>query len=316
MSHNATGHAFRQRLPGPEKWLLVCLADRADDWGDSIFLSLDTLEEKTGFSRSTLKRLFRKLILTHKAVVCVARATPVSPPFYRIVGVPEPIESKGPMSCPPVLRKAVLYAFSQTCEYCKQPGTKDLGPDGKAWNIERVLPASRGGVYTPDNVTLSCRHCNLRKKANPAPAGTRTLTDMLNLERVRSEPPPKKGTGPAGPRDLAPPEVQPEPREGADLDPDPSLDPSLDLKKQGAAHPTAPRKHKTNETPDDNLGVITKLAHEVFDVCGEGVELGEAAEALKSRCAHPRMRIAYNATVIRKALDSALWQRRNRRRPA
>jgi hypothetical protein len=76
--------------------------------------------------------------------------------------------------------------------------------------------------------------------------------------------------------------------------------------KQAAAPPTA-------TTPDENVGVITVLAHGLLDILGlpKDHELGEYADALKDRCAEQK--ILYDGTVVRKALDSAIWQRRQKR---
>ncbi len=81
---------------------------------------------------------------------------------------------------------------------------------------------------------------------------------------------------------------------------------NLDLKDKAAAapRPSAPR----SEPPDENLRIITKLAHEAIDIEGIGAELGLLADAVKSLCAI-RV-IAYNSDVVRKAVDSALAQRR------
>lgn len=80
----------------------------------------------------------------------------------------------------------------------------------------------------------------------------------------------------------------------------------LDLKDQAVAapRPSVPR----SEPPGENLRIITKLAHEAIDIEGLGAELGLLADAVKSLCA-TRV-IAYNSDVVRKAVDSALAQRR------
>ncbi len=81
---------------------------------------------------------------------------------------------------------------------------------------------------------------------------------------------------------------------------------NLDLKDKAAAapRPSAPR----SEPPDENLRIITKLAHEAIDIEGVAADLGILAGAVKSLCAI-RV-IAYNSDVVRKAVDSALAQRR------
>ena len=81
---------------------------------------------------------------------------------------------------------------------------------------------------------------------------------------------------------------------------------NLDPKDKAAAapRPSVPR----SEPPAENVRIITKLAHEAIDIEGTGAELGQLADAVKSLCAI-RV-IAYNSEVVRKAVDSALAQRR------
>lgn len=78
-------------------------------------------------------------------------------------------------------------------------------------------------------------------------------------------------------------------------------DPSLERSEEKAG--AAPR---LIDWPDENVAVITKLAHEVLDRFPRADE-GDIAEAVKTRCA--TLRIAYRSDVVRKALDSAKWQR-------
>lgn len=42
-------------------------------------------------------------------------------------------------------------------------------PDGSAWEIDRIVPGSKGGGYEAHNVTLSCKPCNRVKGAKLAP---------------------------------------------------------------------------------------------------------------------------------------------------
>jgi hypothetical protein len=64
------------------------------------------------------------------------------------------------------------------------------------------------------------------------------------------------------------------------------------------------------ENPNDNIGVITKLAHEAYDLLGTKADHFELVETLKSRCA--TLGILYRSDVVLKALDSAKWQREHR----
>lgn len=73
---------------------------------------------------------------------------------------------------------------------------------------------------------------------------------------------------------------------------------------QAAAAP--PSSPSAAETPDDNIGVITVIAHEAIDQLGPTHT--DLTDTVKSLCAIRG--IAYHSGVVRKALDSALVQRR------
>lgn len=51
-------------------------------------------------------------------------------------------------------RRAVLVRDSFECQYCK----------GRAESVDHVLPRSRGGTHTWENVVACCRRCNARKE--------------------------------------------------------------------------------------------------------------------------------------------------------
>jgi len=62
----------------------------------------------------------------------------------------------------PVSRRTVLSRDDYTCQYCGvQPGKGEL-------TIDHVLPRSRGGDHTWENVTTACGPCN-RRKGNRTP---------------------------------------------------------------------------------------------------------------------------------------------------
>jgi len=63
-----------------------------------------------------------------------------------------------------------------------------------------------------------------------------------------------------------------------------------------------------SEPPTENFRIITKIAHEAIDIEGIDADLGQLADAVKSLCAIRS--ITYNSDVVRKAVDSALAQRR------
>ncbi len=57
----------------------------------------------------------------------------------------------------PCSRRGVIARDRETCQYCgEQPGRVHL-------TVDHVMPRSRGGLTTWDNVTTACRECNHRK---------------------------------------------------------------------------------------------------------------------------------------------------------
>ena len=73
----------------------------------------------------------------------------------------------------PLTRRTVLARDHYTCQYCgRQPRRKEL-------TVDHVLPRSRGGETTWENVVTACQRCNGRK-------GSRT-PEEANLS-IRSKP--------------------------------------------------------------------------------------------------------------------------------
>lgn len=69
-------------------------------------------------------------------------------------------------------RRAVFARDNHTCQYC----------GGRAESIDHVVPRSRGGEHSWENVVAACRRCNTRKMNRlPGEAG-------LKLMRKPSEP--------------------------------------------------------------------------------------------------------------------------------
>jgi 5-methylcytosine-specific restriction endonuclease McrA len=61
-------------------------------------------------------------------------------------------------------RKAVFLRDGHACQYCGR----------QAENVDHVLPRSRGGRHSWDNVVAACRKCNARKENRlPAEVGLR-----------------------------------------------------------------------------------------------------------------------------------------------
>ncbi len=67
-------------------------------------------------------------------------------------------------------RRAVFLRDGHRCQYCGSP----------AENIDHVVPRSRGGTHTWDNVVAACRPCNARKE-------DRLLSEIGHM-RLRRQP--------------------------------------------------------------------------------------------------------------------------------
>ncbi|WP_457158792.1 HNH endonuclease [Modestobacter sp. SYSU DS0875] len=76
----------------------------------------------------------------------LAVAVPVVVRLTRYVRVPYPVQV-------PLSRRAVFTRDGSICVYC----------GGSATSIDHVVPRSRGGTHTWDNVVAACRRCNHTK---------------------------------------------------------------------------------------------------------------------------------------------------------
>jgi 5-methylcytosine-specific restriction endonuclease McrA len=66
----------------------------------------------------------------------------------------------------PLTRRNVFHRDAHTCQYC--------GFHGESLSIDHIVPRSRGGGDTWDNVTTACLPCNVRKgNRTPREAGMR-----------------------------------------------------------------------------------------------------------------------------------------------
>jgi 5-methylcytosine-specific restriction endonuclease McrA len=82
--------------------------------------------------------------VVHSATVSLA--VPVVVRLTRYVRVPYPAQV-------PLSRRAVFTRDGSTCVYCGSSAT----------SIDHVVPRSRGGTHTWDNVVAACRRCNHAK---------------------------------------------------------------------------------------------------------------------------------------------------------
>lgn len=170
-----------------EKLVLLALADHANDHGGRIYPGMALLSHKTSVPERTLQRIIGGLIdrgviarvLRRNEDTPKTKGQPAKPLRYEYrlsfadcFQAPEPDYSK----CPGWLRVATIEAFMGVCQYCGHHGSRETGPDGKSWHIDRIVPGSRGGRYAPENVTLACHSCNSSKGAKEV-SGVRCLVD-------------------------------------------------------------------------------------------------------------------------------------------
>jgi 5-methylcytosine-specific restriction endonuclease McrA len=82
----------------------------------------------------------------------VVHAEVISLPVPVVVRLTRYVRVPFPASVP-LSRRAVFTRDGQTCVYC----------GGSATSIDHVVPRSRGGTHTWDNVVAACRRCNHTK---------------------------------------------------------------------------------------------------------------------------------------------------------
>ena len=101
--------------------------------------------------RAIVLVLAEKAVSVHSApeevhAETVSLPVPVVVRLTRYVRVPYPAQV-------PLSRRAVFHRDASTCVYC----------GGSATSIDHVVPRSRGGTHTWDNVVAACRRCNHTK---------------------------------------------------------------------------------------------------------------------------------------------------------
>lgn len=73
------------------------------------------------------------------------------------------------------LRSPVASRANERCEYCQYP--EQFSPS--SFQVEHIVPRSRGGLTEPTNLALACSHCNAHK------ATRENGTDPLTGTNVR-----------------------------------------------------------------------------------------------------------------------------------
>lgn len=91
-----------------------------------------------------------EIVARDRAEFHAERLTVPCPSVIRLVHyVRVPYRNRVPLS-----RRAVFARDDHRCQYCNRP----------AENLDHVIPRSRGGEHTWENVVAACRPCNSRKE--------------------------------------------------------------------------------------------------------------------------------------------------------
>jgi 5-methylcytosine-specific restriction endonuclease McrA len=74
-------------------------------------------------------------------------------------------------------RRNLMLRDGFQCQYCgRRPHQRDL-------NIDHVIPRSRGGADTWENLVISCRACNLKKGRRTPPEASMVLLRIPQAPR-------------------------------------------------------------------------------------------------------------------------------------
>jgi hypothetical protein len=158
--------AMELRIPTEEKFLAVCISDRAGTDGVFTF-SQEQLSRDTSMSAERLGSAMDWLIehgiveLTFQFIDDIRYQQERR---YRLL-LPSTETPRYPnfTNCPSKLRDAVILNFAEICSYCDGRGDSTVGPDGAPWSVDRIIPGAHGGLYVAGNVTLACKSCNSSK---------------------------------------------------------------------------------------------------------------------------------------------------------
>jgi 5-methylcytosine-specific restriction endonuclease McrA len=158
------------------KWTLMALADHAHADGGSSRPSVPFIAWKTDLGVRTVQRALTQLeacgiIEAQGTRKGGGRGTPTEWKLH-LDRAPRKEGFSNFANTPPTgLRESVIADSAMTCFFCGGTGDEELGPDGRAWHIDRLVPEKRGGHYIEGNVVLACAACNLSKgpRATPKP---------------------------------------------------------------------------------------------------------------------------------------------------
>ena len=160
MSHEATAWACRQSVPPIAKLFLLHISDGHTIGDGNVCWNTQYMAiaaEFCGTSITELNKQLRilerhKLIPWDKDTGDVDLCIPVDDRHHYIT-----LKSLPPVPVSPQLKNRVLIRDRLRCRYCGQ----EVEPN--AAHIDHVIPRSKGGLNTYNNLVTSCQTCNLHK---------------------------------------------------------------------------------------------------------------------------------------------------------
>ena len=169
MSVKLMGEVWELKIDHATSHVLIAMADHASDDGSRCFPSVGYLSWKTNYSVRQVQRIL--INLEDRGIIIPVAYQNGGRGFateYQLILAAAPRKESYQVAATKLsgkLRTATIARFSQVCQYCNKPGDAGKGPDGKPWEIDRIVPGKLGGLYVSANVTLSCGPCNREKGA-------------------------------------------------------------------------------------------------------------------------------------------------------
>jgi hypothetical protein len=174
-------------LPHNHLWVLMALADHADDQGQC-WPGVDRIAWKCGSSTRQVQRILRQLVEDNLLTVR-DRSGRGATNYYvlHLDNAPQkpPLDASVPSER---LRLRIIERDKETCNHCGRVGTSDRDPDGRAWHVDRIIPGALGGGYVEENVVLSCANCNLKRKSPKNRRHNRSKRSELRMGRQNVTP--------------------------------------------------------------------------------------------------------------------------------
>lgn len=163
MSIRLMSAIFESATLGPtERLVMLALADHADDEG-RCYPSISRLCQRTGLSERAVQTNIRKLV-QQGYIRIIPGGGKGNANLYFVSANPATTGEMLPRSggrMPSGSERFAIYRRDRnTCVYCGY-----ISPDGEEnLTLDHVIPQSRGGNHSVENLVTCCMECNRRKK--------------------------------------------------------------------------------------------------------------------------------------------------------